>query len=194
MFQNEVFQYILRSAFWMAFLITHAGCAYLQGNFQEVAPDKVYRSGQLHPAALERKLEQHNIRTVVNLRAAGPGERWYVDELAVCAAENAAHYSLGWSMHALPPPESLVRLIDLYETSPGPILVHCHGGVHRAAVGSAVYILLQGGSVETARGQIGPHFNDAAIGRLLDLYAADGGDFELWARETYPRVYEATAR
>ncbi|MEX2015244.1 MAG: hypothetical protein WD873_01315, partial [Candidatus Hydrogenedentales bacterium] len=174
----------------MATACLFTGCAYLGGNFREVAPGAVYRSGQLHPQALERKLEQHNIRTVVNLRAAGPGERWYEDEQAVCAAQGAAHYSLGWSMHALPPPESLARLIDLYESDAGPILIHCHGGVHRAAIGAAVYVLLQGGSVETARQQLGSHFNDAAIGQLLDLYEADGGNFELWAREVYPRVYK----
>ena len=191
MFRSEIIVNGVRSACCLSIVMISTGCAYLHGNFQEVAPGAVYRSGQLHPAALERKLEQHNIRTVVNLRAAGPGERWYEEELAVCAAENATHYSLGWSMHALPPPESLVQLIDLYKTSPSPILIHCHGGVHRAAIGSAVYVLLQGGSVETAREQIGPHFNDAAIGHLLDLYEADGGDFEVWARETYPAVYES---
>ena len=175
-------------------LIATTGCAYLHGNFQEVAPAAVYRSGQLHPDALEHKLEQHNIRTVVNLRAPGPGERWYEDELTVCAAENAAHVSLGWSMHALPTPESLLQLINLYKTAPGPILIHCHGGVHRAAIGAAVYVLLQGGSVDTARQQIGPHFNNAAIGQLLDLYEADGGDFELWVRETYPKVYQSKAQ
>ena len=71
------------------------------------------------------------------------------------------------------------------------MLVHCHGGVHRAAVAAACYRLMQGESVDAARGELGLFFNHAPIGQLLDLYAESGLPFEQWAFEHYPTQYRA---
>ncbi len=167
------------------------GCAYLNGNFRAVEMGQLYRSGQLNPTALERRIEEHSIREVVSLRNPNPEESWYRNERAVCDKLNANHVDIPWSMFRLPEPQSLERLIAVFTRPPGPQLIHCHGGVHRSAVAAAVYLLLQGASLEQARGQIGPHFNDAPIGQLLDAYEGSGKPFRRWAAEDYPDFYAA---
>ena len=69
--------------------------------------------------------------------------------------------SFGWSKNSLPDPESLARYIGVLETGRKPFLAHCQGGTHRTGVAAAVYLLLKGTDVATARKQFGPMFNDA---------------------------------
>lgn len=167
-----------------------ANCAHLNGNFQTVEPGRMYRSGQLHADAFARRMDEFGIRTVITLRAADPNAKWYHAEVAACDARGADFHALGWSMEQLPEPPSLVRYLDLLETAQGPVLVHCQGGVHRAAIASAAYVLHRGGTIADARAQIGPGFRDAPIGRLLNLYeASDGVPFGVWARDEYPALY-----
>jgi len=164
-------------------------CVYLDHNFRAVETGALYRAGQMPDHRLGRFVNSHDIRTVVNLRGASPGKDWYENERAVCAALDVAHYDLDWSMKRLPSPESLATLIEILETAQCPVLVHCHGGTHRAAIASSTYRLLNGESVGDARDEIGLFFNDAPIGQLLDLYEEDGGDFRTWVFERYPAVY-----
>lgn len=167
-----------------------ANCAHLNGNFQTVEPGHLYRSGQLHPEAFARRMDEFGIRRVITLRAAEPNGEWYHAEAKICDAHGADFYALGWSNERLPEPASLMQYIDLLETAPGAVWVHCQGGVHRSAVAAAVYVLARGGSIEAARAQIGPGFRDAPIGKLLDLYEAAGDvPFREWVREQYPAIY-----
>lgn len=166
-----------------------SGCAYLNGNFRAVEEGRLYRSGQLDPAALERRIQEHSIREVVSLRDPNPDESWYLDEIRVCEELGVTHVDIPWSMRSLPGPQSLERLIRVFMGAPGPQWVHCQGGVHRSAVASAVYLLLQGAPLEEARRQLGPFFNDAPIGQLLDLYEGSGKPFMRWAAEDYPALY-----
>ena len=170
-------------------LLSCASCVYLDHNFREVEPDRMYRSGQMPDHRLGRFIKAHDIGTVVNLRGESPDEDWYTDEVAVCAGLNVTHYDLDWSMKRMPSPESLAQLIEIYDGADGPVLAHCQGGTHRAAVAAAVFRLLDGDSVEDARDEFGLFFNDAPIGELLTLYEKDGGDFRVWAVEEYPEVY-----
>ncbi len=173
----------------LALACAEPGCAFLNANFRTVDDGRLYRSGQMHADALERRLQQHDIQTVINLRSASPEDAWYHDELAVCDALGVAHYSLGWSKNRLPTPEMLQEFIRLVQDDDGAVLVHCQGGVHRASVAAAVYVLLHGGGMGEARAQIAPGFDDAPIGRLLDLYEGSEEPFAEWASDTYPKLY-----
>lgn len=165
------------------------GCTFLNANFRAVEDGRLYRSGQMHAAALERRIEENDIQTVISLRSASPDEAWYHDELAVCDALEVAHYSLGWSKNRLPTPEALQKFIGLVEEGNGAVIVHCQGGVHRTSVAAAVYVLLRGGGMAAAQAQIAPGFDDAPIGRLLDLFAGSEEPFGEWASDTYPKLY-----
>ena len=166
------------------------GCAVLNHNLRAVEPGAFYRSGQMPAGTLARTLRRHGIRTVISLRGAAPGEDWFRDEQAACAAQGVAHHSLGWSKNALPDPESLHVFMDLCRESEAPVLVHCQGGVHRSGVASAIFVLLHDGSISDAREELGLFFGGAPIGRLLDLYEGSGLTFADWASREFPRIYE----
>ncbi len=173
----------------LALIALAPGCAYLNGNFRAVDDGRLYRSGQLHADALQRRMEQHDIAAVISLRSPNPDEAWYHEELAVCDALDVPHYSLGWSKNSLPEPASLQRYVTLLQDAEGPVLVHCQGGVHRSSIASAVYVLMQTDSVRQAREQLARGFDHAPIGALLDLYARHDEPFIPWVSRTYPRLY-----
>lgn len=138
---------------------------------------------------LSQFINSHGIRTVVNLRGGSPGERWYQEERAACEGLGVAHHDLKWSMKQLPEPQSLDELVSILDTAERPILVHCHGGTHRAAIASATFLLMQGEPLDVARGQIGLFFNGAPIGDLLKLYGNSETSFRDWLRDSYPSQY-----
>lgn len=173
-----------------------SGCARLGANLREVDPGAYYRSGQMNRAVLNVTIDVYNIKTVVNLRGESPEERWYRGETTVCAKQGVGHYDLDWTMRRPPEPESLQAFVTIVTGAEQPMLVHCQGGVHRAAVAAACYRLMQGDSVEEARQEFGLLFNDAPIGQLLELYEDSqlyerGGAFEQWVFDEYPAQYAA---
>ncbi|MFO7975392.1 MAG: protein-tyrosine phosphatase family protein [Candidatus Hydrogenedentota bacterium] len=173
------------------------GCARLGANLQEVDPNAYYRSGQMNAVVLSVTLEWYDIKTVVNLRGESPDDFWYRNETAVCAKQGVEHHDLDWTMRRPPEPESLQTFISIVSEAEQPMLVHCQGGVHRAAVAAACYRLLQGDSIEEAREEFGILFCDAPIGQVFDLYEQsdlyeqDGNFFEQWVSEEYPAQYQA---
>lgn len=170
--------------------LASAGCAH----FRTVEEGEFFRSGQMGAMRLERTLQEHTIHTVISLRSPNPQESWYSKERALCKSAGVAHHDLPWSKDALPTPESLSELIELYRESEGPLLVHCQGGVHRSAVAAACYLLLRGESLDQARKQLGAFFNDAPIGELFDLYKRSDAPFEAWVEDTYPDEYARATR
>ncbi len=164
------------------------GCVYLDHNFRTVEEATLYRSGQLPADRLEKAIQHDGIRTVISLRHPDPDSRWYREEREACESLAVAHHDLPWTKEALPNPKSLAQFVEWCRTAEKPILVHCQGGTHRSGVASAVYLLMQGATPKEARKQFGVFFDDAPIGKLLDLY--DGKKpFGEWAVQDYPRLY-----
>ncbi len=160
-------------------------------NFRTVEKNAFYGSRQMGPKALEAAIKKRGIQTVLNLRGANPGSPWYDAEVEVCARLGIAHEDFGWSKNQLPKPDSLSKFIDIVEHGKKPFLAHCEGGTHRTGVAAACYLLLQGADSATARKQFGLMFNDAPIGRLIDIYEESGMPFKQWVQEAYPAKYEA---
>ena len=159
-------------------------------NFRTVEAGAFYGSRQMGGAALEKAVQKRGIRTVINLRGENPGSDWYDEEAAACARAGVTLVILGWSQGSLPEPASLARFIEVVESGQGPFLAHCAGGTHRTGVASAVYLLLKGADVPTARKQFRIGFNDAPIGELLDLYEGSPLPFRQWVLEVYPGLYD----
>ncbi len=189
MFSQSLGQRAVRWVLVLTVLAGAEGCALLNGNFRTVEPQAFYRSGQLDPQHLERVIERHDIRTVINLRGEHPEEAWYREETAVCAAAGVEHHSLQWSKNRLPDPDSLAEFVRLCGEAERPVLVHCQGGTHRTGMASACYVLLEGGDVAEARRQFGLLFGDAYIGTLLDLYEGSPLAVDAWCLEAYPAIY-----
>lgn len=159
-------------------------------NFRTVEAGAFYGSRQMGGPALEKAIQKRGIRTVINLRGENPGSDWYDAEAAACARAGVTLVNLGWSQGSLPEPASLARFIEVVDSGQGPFLAHCAGGTHRTGVAAAVYLLLKGADVPTARKQFRIGFNDAPIGELLDLYEGSPLPFRQWAVEVYPGLYE----
>lgn len=115
------------------------GAIQYQGNFHAVEEGAFYRSAQLGKNELRQVVHDHQIRAILNLRGAHPGQRWYDDELAVSKALGVAHYDYGLSAHRLVTDGQIGDLLGIIRNAPKPLLVHCKSGADRAGLVSALY-------------------------------------------------------
>jgi protein tyrosine/serine phosphatase len=103
--------------------------------FFTVVEGRLYRSGAMRPDRLARKVREHGIRAVIDLRSARPEvER----EKAALAEIGVKHFHL--PSKQLPRPETVdavLALLDQPENQPA--LIHCNHGVRRAAQFEAIY-------------------------------------------------------
>lgn len=146
-------------------------------NFHEVVPGRVFRSGQLTPADLDAAIEAHALKSVINLRGAKPGQEWYEAEAEVLRRHGLRHENLDLPKR-LPSRLVVLRLIDLLETLPEPVLLHCKAGSDRSGFASVlVRIVKSGETLGAARSELGllyghlPWGAAADFARFFDLYA-----------------------
>jgi hypothetical protein len=158
-------------------LIAKLAEIFLAGNVHTVLPGQFYRCSQPSPARLEKLIHDHGIRTVVNLRGAGPSFEWYVDECRVSMALDTCQEDVCFSAGRLPPVPEVRRLIEILDRSERPILFHCQRGADRTGLASAVALLLESDvPFEKARRQLGLAYGHIALGRpgnldmFFDLY------------------------
>lgn len=118
--------------------------------FAAITDGKVYKSGTIPPEKLNHYLNRYHLKTVVDLRD--------VDEQADVDAERAALEPLGVEHVHLPtgqvPPQKTVDAFLELMTDPDvyPVLIHCHHGVSRSVLFSALYrIEFEGWDKERAR-------------------------------------------
>jgi protein tyrosine phosphatase (PTP) superfamily phosphohydrolase (DUF442 family) len=118
-----------------------AGYLRVTGNIHEVVPGEVYRSAQLSASQLSSFIREKQIRTVINLRGASPGRRWYDDEINATTLAGARHVDLRMSADKDPSSELVASLIRILESAPRPFLIHCEGGADRSGLAAALYEL-----------------------------------------------------
>ncbi len=182
---------------------------FMAGNFHEVLPGQVYRSAQLPPDELESLLRRRGVRTVVNLRGCAPGFDWYDAECRVTHRCGVAQEDVCLSSGRLPSAAEVRRLVDVIDRSARPILFHCHRGIDRTGLASAMALLMDTAATPArARGQLGLRYGHLVIGktgyldRFFDLYEGwlrerglrhSPDVFRSWARDEY-RPAECWAR
>ena len=123
-------------------------------NFHAVIPNEVYRSAQPSPEALERRISELGIRSVISLRGEST-EPWFKAERAVTEAHGVDLHAIRLSGDSMPSRATVQQLVHLLDTARRPLLFHCAGGVERSGITSAVAVLLAGGDVAEAREQFG---------------------------------------
>ncbi len=117
---------------------------YTQTNFHVVLEDKVFRSAQLSADRLTRKINQHQIATIVNLRGPNPSKDWYIEEKEASAALNVKHINIKLASTKLNRVNRIKKIIDIYQHQSHPILFHCNGGADRSSLASIIVLLLDG--------------------------------------------------
>ena len=174
-------------------------------NFHEVVPGQVYRSAQPDASHLREWRREHGIKTVVNLR----GED-YPDEHRIVERRTAKEHGMQVvdvrlsAMH-LPSTHWMIRLADVLETAPRPLLIHCRSGADRTGLASAMAAMAIGGQdYDTAIDQMAPRYghidgNPEHIRGVLYLYEdyckrnqlGTGGweQFSHWLRNEYHPAY-----
>jgi undecaprenyl-diphosphatase len=111
----------------------------IQGNFHAITPGQAYRSAQLDRDELAHYVKQYNIKSVLNLRGSNAGERWYEDELAACQELKVMHYDVELSAYREPTDTQVRQLLDIFNTAPRPLLIHCNSGADRAGLVAAMW-------------------------------------------------------
>jgi protein tyrosine phosphatase (PTP) superfamily phosphohydrolase (DUF442 family) len=180
-------------------------------NLHPVISDQILRSGQLSGSALEKVIQRHGIRSIVNLRGNHAGESWYDSERAVAAQLGVVHHDLGLSADRQPDRSAVLELIDLLETSPRPVLVHCEAGADRAGFASAIARIVVGDAeIAESRHELSFAFGhlsfgpSSALDRVLDGYERyldesgrqhGASTFKHWAATEYvPTVSKEPSR
>ena len=105
--------------------------------FMTISEGKVYKSGAMPPEKLTKIVQQHHIKTVVDFRQE--------EEMEAIAAEHAAMAAIGVThvnipSHQAPVPSTVAQYLDVMDDpAVFPVLIHCHHGVSRAVLFSAIY-------------------------------------------------------
>ncbi len=118
-----------------------AGYLRITGNIHEIEPG-VFRSAQLGADKLAALIDEHHIKTVLNLRGSNPGAGWYDAEAEAVHDAGARYVSIDLSDSQEPDPATLTALVDALKTAPKPLLLHCSAGADRSGLASAIYELL----------------------------------------------------
>lgn len=154
-------------------------------NFGVIEQGRVYRSGQLTPAAMRRIVEREHIKTEIDL-----GSYWDGGRLADPAGEarnQRAAEAMGVTRYVMPLVGDGTGNVNWYihalrimnDPSKQPVLVHCGAGSERTSVAAILYEQLRTGSPDNATGveqarkfrhnpRRNPHVRE-----VLDAYGAE---------------------
>jgi protein tyrosine/serine phosphatase len=158
-------------------------------NFHVVIDGAVYRCAQPSPEFLADVVGEHGIRTVVNLRGIGDGPvvDWYEDEAAACQKLGLSQENLTFSAYRLPSVDEVRRLLEVFDRSEKPILIHCRRGADRTGLASTIALLaLTDTPYAEARASLGlryGHWSLGSAGRLGEFF----DEYETWLRKNQLR-------
>src|SRR5579872_982021 len=173
----------------------------VRGNSHEVIPGVLYRSSHPSPRRLAALEKKYGIRTVINLCGCCDTTPWYLDESRATVRLDLSQEDLPFSACRLPSVQVIRELVDVLDRSERPMLIHCHQGVDRTGMASAMALLLYtDNSLDEALHQLGPRYGPIPFGptgnidRCFVLYrewlAAHGtahspANFRHWVENEY---------
>jgi tyrosine-protein phosphatase SIW14 len=115
-------------------------------NFRIVEDGKLYRSGQMSISALQRTVEEYDIRTVINFESTKRERPLDAEEAKFCLAHGIRYIRIRpreWSadengvVPAQTPVDQFLAIMD--DASAYPVLIHCFAGMHRTGSYCAIY-------------------------------------------------------
>jgi protein tyrosine phosphatase (PTP) superfamily phosphohydrolase (DUF442 family) len=124
-------------------------------NFFTVDEGNLYRSRQLGKKALHNYIKRYEIKTIVNLRGENKDKKWWQHEKQVAQDSEVCFCDIAMSSSSLPSKENLKKLLEIYDSAPRPILIHCMSGSDRTGEAAAVWALdQQGKTIDEALKQL----------------------------------------
>lgn len=115
------------------------GILQYEGNLHAVSDGVLYRSAQLSKAEIASAVQRYRIKSVLNLRGAHAGQRWYDDEVAESAELGLTHYDYPLSAKRFVSDRQIAELLDIVRQAPKPLLIHCRSGADRTGLVAALY-------------------------------------------------------
>ncbi|MBV9046193.1 MAG: hypothetical protein JO294_13790 [Alphaproteobacteria bacterium] len=165
-------------------------------NFHWIVSGEAARAAQAYAGLLGPFLKRHGIRTLINLRGPNPKYGWWNYERRTMAQLHGTHVDIQLDSRHLPKRETLIGLLDAFDTSAKPFLVKCSGGQDRTSFAAALYIVHREGwsALDRAQAQFARwpylHFPkpEQRWLKLFLLYAqidAVGRPLRQWLSESY---------
>ncbi len=171
----------------------HAVLRKVWTNCFQVAPG-VYRSNQPTHERFER-LNAEGVRAILNLRGAGQGAHYLVEEES-CRALGLTLVNCALQARDAAPPESILAVIRAFREIEKPFVMHCKSGADRAGFAAAIYLLvIEGRPMAEARKMLGVKYlhlkwsRTGILDYILDQYEARTAQspigFEEWIATEY---------
>ncbi len=111
-----------------------------KGNVHAVVAGQAYRSNQPDPARIASLQKLYGIKTIINLRGAEPGSKWYDEEIAAAETLGINHVNFGMSSRRALDLAQTRELIALMQNAEKPVLIHCKSGADRTGLAAALYV------------------------------------------------------
>lgn len=111
-----------------------------KGNVHAVVAGQAYRSNQPDPARIAALQKLYGIKTIINLRGAEPGSKWYDEEIAAAETLGINHVNFGMSSRRALDLAQTRELIALMQNAEKPVLIHCKSGADRTGLAAALYV------------------------------------------------------
>ncbi len=141
----------------------HMGINQLTGNFHEVLPGELYRSGQPSGADISKYAQQFGIKTIINLRDE-KREGWYREEAAAAQSSGVQMIDFPMSSSKKMPQDQAEALVRIMKDAPKPVLIHCEHGANRTGLASAMYVgAVANKSENAAEFQLSPFYGHVPI-------------------------------
>lgn len=151
----------------------YLGFLQLSGNFAIVEAAEVYRSAQPSAESIHRYASRDGIKSILNLRGQRIGASWYDDEVKASKELGIVHIDFAMSDKQELEAERVNQLIQIMESAPKPLLIHCRAGADRTGLASALYLVATGKQdEETAGKQLSIYYGHLSL-PFIPQYAMD---------------------
>ena len=152
--------------------------------------DDAFRMRQPSYGVLEKLHEKRDFKSILNLRGAYIGEKWYDKELRFSEKNNLSLVSIELKREEYPSKEKILEIIDYLETSDKPLLIHCQGGADRTGLVSAMYgLVILDEPVRKAKKRLSfwrGHIKSYAIDEVIEGFEdSKYSCFKTWIQEEY---------
>jgi len=137
-FKKKILLFIIS----LSLLLFASYYVFFSSRIDTVVRGKVYRSSQLPGDLLEKFIKDKDIKAIINLRGSSK-DKWYVEESDICKKYGVKLFDIEISANDLPDCGKLRNTLDILSTSEKPILIHCHKGVDRTGLVSALALAVE---------------------------------------------------
>lgn len=176
-------------------------------NLHTIEAGQFYRSAQPTAHLLERLKHDVQLKTILKLNSDNDSSRSRAEE-DLAGRLGLRYEYIPLSMSRLPTRDQLLRIIDVLEHAPRPVLIHCNAGADRTGLIGTLAAMLEGQPLSQARSaQLNPIYLHVGlpgedVTEVLDQFIVDRAmsikpaetfaDFVDYVRnEYYPTFYHA---